>query len=829
MTDFKYYTRGNSSPQGKPRVYFTAHPNDYDRYFESIRKELLDRQNCAVFYLDPDVVPGEVEDYELRLGEMQLFVIPVTAELLTQPNRAMDTEVPFALAHHIPVLPLMQDDGLEELFNKRFGDLQFLDKNNTDPTAIPYEEQLTKSLASVIVGDELAEKVRAAFALIIFLSYRKKDRKEAQDLMKLIHANPLFRDVAVWYDEFLIPGENFSSAIMEAIKACKLFVLTITPNLLEMPGGQPNYVMGIEYPAAKELGKPILPAVMRPTDTNELKSKYSGIPEPVSAYQVPALDQPLQQIASAFRLSEKMQMSARDPMHLFFIGLAYLSGIDVEVNHEKAVKLISESAGKGCIAATDKLVTMYENGEGVERDYHKALEWREKLVQQCKAFYETDPDFDAALTIVNNLYLLGDAYRELGQLDSAQRVYEETFIYLGIFSQKYKDNVFVRYRSVTYNKLGELARVQGRLSEAEDYYRKDMKNLEELIKTEDTEVVRRDQSIMYNKLGLVLEAQGKLDEAERCYRKSLEIREEIVEKSDSAQARLDQASSFSKLGRSAKANGKYSEAESYFLKALKMTEVLAVETGWKEARRNLLICCNDLGDLARDRGSISEAKEYYLKGFEIARAIAAETDTIEARIDLSISYERLGDVALSEGNLDEAERFYRKAYEICETIAADTGTAEARHSLMVSCQKVGDIAKEQKNYSEAEKLYRKDMAIGEALAQQTGTLKARLELTIVYQRVADIYELQGKHREAEYYIRKALAINEAIVEETGTAESYDLLAVSYYKLSAILQSREYLEKACAIFGHLAEAYPEVPEYRQRRDLLRHLLEKYFGV
>lgn len=30
-----------------------------------------------------------------------------------------------------------------------------------------------------------------------------------------------------------------------------------------------------------------------------------------------------------------------DPQHNFFIGLAYLDGIDVEVNHERALSLIT--------------------------------------------------------------------------------------------------------------------------------------------------------------------------------------------------------------------------------------------------------------------------------------------------------------------------------------------------------------------------------------------------------------------------------------------------------------------------------------------------------
>ena len=78
MIDFQFYTRGQSSPQGKPRIYFTAHPDDYNKYQKSIFKDILDRHNCAIFFLDGSTSPREVENYELKLSEMQLFVLPIT-------------------------------------------------------------------------------------------------------------------------------------------------------------------------------------------------------------------------------------------------------------------------------------------------------------------------------------------------------------------------------------------------------------------------------------------------------------------------------------------------------------------------------------------------------------------------------------------------------------------------------------------------------------------------------------------------------------------------------------------------------------------------------
>ncbi|MBQ7092941.1 MAG: hypothetical protein IJN84_00365, partial [Clostridia bacterium] len=204
----KYKTRGNVSPKGKAKVYFCCHEKDFDRYFDIISDELLELCSCSVWYKGEK---GTADSDDL--GEMSLFVMPVTSQLMYTENDALKTEFAFALNNNIPVLPVMMEDGLVQIFNEKCGDIQFLDRNNADITAISYKEKLGKYLNSVLIGDELAEKIRAAFDAYIFLSYRKKDRKYAQELMKLIHKNDFCRDIAIWYDEFLTPGEDFNDSI----------------------------------------------------------------------------------------------------------------------------------------------------------------------------------------------------------------------------------------------------------------------------------------------------------------------------------------------------------------------------------------------------------------------------------------------------------------------------------------------------------------------------------------------------------------------------------------------------------------------------------------
>ncbi len=115
-------------------------------YFESVRNEILDKQNCAVYFYDnASSIPEQ--ERETDLLSIQLFVIPVTTNLLTKPSIAMDKDFPLALKNKIPVLPLIQERGLEELFVRKFGDMQYLDKTQRDITAISYEEKLEKHVS----------------------------------------------------------------------------------------------------------------------------------------------------------------------------------------------------------------------------------------------------------------------------------------------------------------------------------------------------------------------------------------------------------------------------------------------------------------------------------------------------------------------------------------------------------------------------------------------------------------------------------------------------------------------------------------------------------
>lgn len=464
MEKLQFKTNNLSNPQGKPHVYFCCHPEDHSELFESVSDELLLHQDCAVWYLsDPACV--RTQDIWDDLSQMQLFVMPVTRKLLTTPNPALDSEFPFARSHNIPVLPLLQDDPdpseLVSLFNKRCGELQFLNKYACDSTALSYDKKLKTYLSSVLVSNELAQKIRMAFDAYVFLSYRKKDRRFAQELMALIHRHEFCRDIAIWYDEYLTPGENFNDAIRAALKKSDLFVLAVTPNLVN----EDNYVRDHEYPAACELKKPILPVELSPTDHAQLASQYPDIPTCTDVRDSAALAALLRDATRSIALRGN-----NDPRHTFFIGLAYLSGIDVEVNYERALALITSAAEAGLTAAADKLVTMYGNGQGVAWDTEKMLFWQNKLIDYRRRDYRGEPALENGLSLLTELRALADVEEAKGNAKEQMELLTEIFQLASELNKRFPCAAVTQQLAASLTLFGDRLQESGALNKALEFY-----------------------------------------------------------------------------------------------------------------------------------------------------------------------------------------------------------------------------------------------------------------------------------------------------------------------------------------------------------------------
>ncbi len=445
MMELKRKTRLNVETWSMRKVYFACHQDDFEKYFQTVTDKILAIVDCSIYYYDDfeNYIPfGEIEEV---FKEIQLVVFPVTSNFLFTENRARLVDFKCAKEKNIPILPLMQEPALARRFNLICGDLQYLSKFEEDKTTLSYGEKLEKYLNRVLVSGEIEQRIKESFDAYIFLSYRKKDRRHAQSVMRLLHKNEKYRSVAVWYDEFLVPGEDFGDAIFEAIKNSRIFTIVVTPNLVN----ENNYVLEKEYPYACEHGIPILPIQTCETDFEQLSQKYTSIPQPIKYENEDAILGFLDENLSDFiNLNQEKNLQKQR-----YVALAYLNGIDVEIDKKFAISRLTDLANAEYPEAIETLIDIYLDGNGVRRDRDKALEWKRKLVDiERKKFEENNEKVYFFLAQMDSFARM---LREGGKYRQAVSVWQE---YISVCKQmEISDKLIFGYEMIAdnYRDLGD--------------------------------------------------------------------------------------------------------------------------------------------------------------------------------------------------------------------------------------------------------------------------------------------------------------------------------------------------------------------------------------
>ena len=636
MASLKFKTRSNLSPQGKPRIYFCCHKDDFKKYFKSVTDEVLNLFDCAVWYRENGeeaVSPDHLDDLAL----MQLFVIPVTTAFLSTPSLALDVEFKFAVDNNVPILPIMKESGLEELFNKVCGQIQFLYNNKKDTTGLSYEEKLKTFLSSTLIKDDLAKKIRDAFDAYVFLSYRKKDRRHAEELMRLVHKNPRFRDVAIWYDEFLVPGENFNDCIKDALLGCDLFLLAVTPNLVN----EANYVADVEYPMALGAGKPVLPAELLPTDKALLDKSFLNIPSPVDAHDKGKLNSRLNALFKGLALECR-----NDPEHKFFIGLAYLYGIDVETDPARGIRLIEDAADDGLVEAALKLVDIYREGVGVKRDYLKAARLQEKYIDLLSKEGDNGPDkqklFDA-------LFYCGELYADLCQYSAAR---EKLKLCQGLIPDLPEENSHALYCKV-YLLLSKISGLDGDYTRFAHYG--EMALASAIQNYDSHEGCSPDGLIdAYCRMGDIRFEAGNLRRAKSCFKKALALCKKMD--GEGIAPMLKRALCLKSLGSVYVESNSLSLAEPLLTEAADILEKTVNETRDATLLEELLSCYYHLVTQYKNSGNVHKRDFYRGRAGMMAEAFFAMTGTFHANAVYVDNLLTQADEAAAEGRLSSAER-----------------------------------------------------------------------------------------------------------------------------------------------------------------------------
>ncbi len=768
-----YVTKGNASPRGKAKVYFSYAGEDLV-YLQHTAELLFRTHDCAVYYYDYTKGAPDNRELALLLQEMVLFVTPVTANYLFTENNARCFELQFALQQHIPFLPLLQNDDLIGPFNEICGNLQFLNEFVNDATAISFEEKLKNYLDAVVLDRQLISRIQAAFDAYVFLSYRKKDRAEAQQLMRLIHNHPQCLDIAIWYDEFLVPGEPFDEAIEAALKKSNLFALLVTPNLVN----EDNYVMQVEFPMARDAGKYILAAESIETDKDELRKKFSGLPDCVNAHdrnRIPA------------EIVRLLQRTARErsstPEHNYLIGLAYLSGIDVERNPAMAVALITDAADHGLYEAMQKLANMYFEGIGTAHDLPMAIAWQKKTVSWLENAFQTAPQYGNTLFAAKNT--LAEYCALNGQIADAEKLFLENVAFAER-SGLQTPSGNARNKLAVYSKLGLMYHRQKNDADAKKYFEKAIETAQAYAAA-DPANRNIELANTYNNLGLLLKEMHSA-EAGAYFTKAIGLIEPLAQRDPdrywgTLSALYSNVSVFyNQRGDAA--------AETYGKKAVDLARKLAQQDP-EQYGMNLGINLNNLGLYYSDQKDSDRATAYFLESIQVLEPLAQKNPE-RYQPELAKIYANVGAVYNRQGKWREASQYYGKALETNKQLAAKNPAAFSA-SLAGNFNSLGLVYYHQKVSDSAIALYKEALRLYEPLAQKHPE-RYQNDLAIVYTNIALTYDSQGKWKESAQYYEKAIVINKQLAEKDPAAFSVSL-AQTYNNLGFLYHHQKDTKKA----------------------------------
>lgn len=765
-------TRGDSDPHGKQRVFFACHPDDFCRYFKDIADDIFATQNCVIYYVNPEWNYDENDLYS-RIDQMQVVVVPVTEKLLKKKNHAMNAEIPYALKQHIPVLPLMQEYLSDEIFRAKFGDLQYLFKYRDDPTAISFATKLENFLMSVLVGDIEAEKIKNEFRATAFLSYRKIDRKYAHKIMKMIHRIPNCRDIAIWYDEYLIPGENFNDAINAAMSGSRLFILAVTPNLLQ----KKNYVMTIEYPNAVKAGQQILALEVEETNREALEKRYKGIPACVASDDDKGIEQVIKQAFPGIESSE----DSDDPMHLYYMGLAYLSGIEVEVDYGRARMLLVQSAEAGVPEAMDKLIYIYMFGKGVEVDQDAGIFWQRRLEERYLNLFHETGDTEMIKKAMQSLFVLEADYEILGRPDEAEQT-----IYRGLHLL---DNVSepwcARYISIMEAALGDIDAIRGKTQQAKEHYEQVLAAIPSIAKDDETPEMLYHLYSVTNSLGKIYELECQYTKAESFYHQSEKWAAQYDCVEHSKLSRQCVCCVIARLGQLALNRGQLNDAKAFLGKCLSQSEALYQEYKDIDDCRRSIGSLLYLGEAMLNAGEIRTSRKQYEKALALAAELADNPSTISDQEHLMACYGGLGECEAAEGHYKNALKFYQQRLHIAQAVFQQADIEQTRRFCASSYDKIGNLELAEGHYEEAIIAYNNSKSIFLSDHEIIDTVPIQRDLMISTEKIGDVYYRKGSYPEAEEQYRESIDIACRLSRTGDAALLRREMSIIYGKLGII--------------------------------------------
>ncbi len=642
MSQIKVATQNRTKPHAKTPVYFVAHPADFEKHFDTICEDFFAGIDCAMYYYEP----GDSVDDKTRLfdlSQIQLFVVVVTQNFMQLKSEAYDFDFKYVLENNIPFIPIVCEQGADELFEKRFRNNHYIDK-----TEGSYKIQLKKFFHDITKKKFQAQKLQDIFEGNAFISYRKADRMIAGEVIKTLHKPEVNSRLFLWYDDFLIPGENFNENISGAIEKSDIFIMVVTPEILDSS----CYVHNCEYPLAKKLGKPILPVEAVKTSRHTLEKLYPGIPPCVGINDLTRL---CEAIDNALGTKKSGEMSADSH---YSLGVAYLEGIGMESNTEAAIQEFLHAADKGHLHSTERLAKIYENGLGIPVDYANAIKWRKKAVELTEKRYKESGEENRRGSYCETLRSLAQCYKKCGMIDEAVEALDRGIALVGQFNDK--KSIRWKYQ-LSYKKV-EMYVESGRCEEGFIVYNSFIKELE--LQQKNDRTFTAELCATYDNAQNMYRGLGKPEMLIVAAKKLIKIIENDRRNYGKPTQALHSIA-YNNIGLVYWESGNFELAEEALKKGIEVYDGIKNLNVGKDLR-NLGVTYHNLAGMYYDFDKLDLALNNYQKALKYFNRFSNRLDIVEFKFDVAVSMYK---IYMKKEEYESAQNYARMADEFHQVMA----------------------------------------------------------------------------------------------------------------------------------------------------------------
>ncbi|BFL77278.1 hypothetical protein SKB0068_00500 [Staphylococcus hominis subsp. novobiosepticus] len=352
----------------KKRLYIAHHHEDL-KSAEQIIYDILENFECGC-YIDVDPLSDiDIDERKAYIQQMDIIVLVVTKKFLMNSNIGLNTDFKIAKENKLIVLPILIESNLQNEFNSVVGHYHIINKNNST-----YKEQLKDFFDKNFNTYKRLIERENPYKGKVFISYRKKDKVLLMKLLDYISNLNYFDPLEIWYDDYLIPGENYNEVIEESIRNCDFVLFLITENCLE----RNNYIENKEYPKAVQYRKKIIPVTFDDIKMPYINEIYKGLEEIINLNEnSDVLEQRIRYIPNLTKIFVN-KLTAEEMGEL---AIDHLDNHKSNKSNSKGLKLLVSAAKRRYNPAMYRLGNLYLEGIMLEKNLDKALHWLDKSFQ----------------------------------------------------------------------------------------------------------------------------------------------------------------------------------------------------------------------------------------------------------------------------------------------------------------------------------------------------------------------------------------------------------------------------------------------------------------